>query len=182
VGANALAPEPPTRAELHAAILAARPDVARFAAHLSATAEDAEDVAQEACLRALDSADRLDDIGRVRPFLFTVVRHLVLDRARHAAHPSHPREGLPAAGVPSRAPALDEAAAATERSAIVRAALARLPEQQRTALILHRFHGLPHEEIAEILGTTPASSRASLHLGLRRLKEMLARRLSEWDR
>ncbi|MBI1852517.1 MAG: sigma-70 family RNA polymerase sigma factor [Planctomycetes bacterium] len=182
MGANILTPSPLERAELHAAILAARPAVARFAAHLVGPGEDDEDIAQEACLRALDASARIRDVGRVRPFLFKVARNLVLDRARHVAHPSHPREMLPPDALESRAPAVDEALAQSERATIVRAALARLPELQRTALILHRFHGLGHDEIAEILGTTPGSSRASLHLGLRRLREMLRHRMPEWDR
>ena len=51
-----------------------------------------------------------------------------------------------------------EALLRTERARQVRAAIARLPRKQRTALVLRVYRELPHEEIAAIVGSSVVAS------------------------
>jgi RNA polymerase sigma-70 factor (subfamily 1) len=68
----------------------------------------------------------------------------------------------------------DDKAEAIERGARLAEALAQLPERERTALILQRFHGWPLARIAEHLEGT-VGSVAGLHArGLKRLRELLS--------
>jgi RNA polymerase sigma-70 factor (ECF subfamily) len=52
-------------------------------------------------------------------------------------------------------------------------ALARLPQQQREAVILHYLQGLPLAEVARQLGRSEASAAGLLYRGLKKLRELL---------
>lgn len=60
-----------------------------------------------------------------------------------------------------------------ERAEEVRAAIARLPKKQRAALILRIYHDLPHDEIAEIVGTSVGAVKANFFHALANLKKLL---------
>jgi RNA polymerase sigma-70 factor (ECF subfamily) len=55
----------------------------------------------------------------------------------------------------------------------VRAALAALPESQRTVIHLHRYEGMTFPEIAEVLGTTPGAVKLRAFRGYETLREKL---------
>ena len=55
----------------------------------------------------------------------------------------------------------------------MRAALDRLPERQRAAVVLRFFDGLPMREIAEILGCEPVTARTQVFRGLQRLGALM---------
>jgi RNA polymerase sigma-70 factor (ECF subfamily) len=61
-----------------------------------------------------------------------------------------------------------------ERAAIVKAAIARLPEKQRATLILRVYHELPHEEIAQVLGSSVGAVKANFFHALQNLKRLLS--------
>jgi RNA polymerase sigma-70 factor, ECF subfamily len=68
-----------------------------------------------------------------------------------------------------------------ERDALVRTeveraerALAQLPEKQRLAVSLRVYQGLSHREIAKVLGSSEGAARVNYHLGIKRLRELLA--------
>ena len=67
-------------------------------------------------------------------------------------------------------------ASAAELAAEIDAALAALPDDQRTAMILRRYDEMPYEEIAEILGTTVPAVKSLLF----RARETLRRKLKDW--
>jgi RNA polymerase sigma-70 factor (ECF subfamily) len=60
-----------------------------------------------------------------------------------------------------------------ETSALVRAAIAKLPRKQRATLILRAYHELPHEEIARILGSSVGAVKANFFHALANLKKVL---------
>ena len=60
-----------------------------------------------------------------------------------------------------------------ERAAEVRAAIARLPRKQRAALILRVYHELPHEAIAEIVGSSVGAVKANFFHALANLRKLL---------
>jgi RNA polymerase sigma factor (sigma-70 family) len=61
-----------------------------------------------------------------------------------------------------------------ERAVRVRAAIARLPRKQRATLILRMYHDLPHQQIAEILGTSVGAAKVNFFHALAALKKQLA--------
>lgn len=60
-----------------------------------------------------------------------------------------------------------------ERIQKVRAAIAALPEEQRTAVILHRYEGLSYQQIAEVMGCSVAAVEARLHRAKQKLFRLL---------
>ena len=61
-----------------------------------------------------------------------------------------------------------------ERIKQVRQALARLPEDQRAAIVLHRYEGLTYAEIAEVMGCSVAAIESRLHRAKKKLYQSLA--------
>ena len=55
----------------------------------------------------------------------------------------------------------------------MRAAIARLPERQRTTVILKLYHDLTHEEVARILGSSVGTVKANLFHALNNLRKAL---------
>ena len=62
-----------------------------------------------------------------------------------------------------------------ERASRVRAALDRLPERQKAALVLLRFEGLSYREIAGVLGCSVPAVESLVHRGMQALKKKLSR-------
>jgi len=56
---------------------------------------------------------------------------------------------------------------------MVRAALSRLPETQRTVIHLHRYEGMTFSEIARVLGTTPGAVKLRAFRGYETLRVQL---------
>ncbi len=120
-------------------------------------AELAEDLAQETFVKAWRALDRLelDDGGeaRRRAWLYTIAHNAIADHARRQRRVRllsldaipHLGAGNPAADVARREP--------------LQQALARLTDDQREILLLFSHEGLAAEEVAQILGITPAAAR-----------------------
>ncbi|RMG08988.1 MAG: RNA polymerase sigma factor [Planctomycetota bacterium] len=71
--------------------------------------------------------------------------------------------------------AVDPGAEALDRelAARVRAAVERLPDRQRMAILLNKFEGLGYAEVGERLGLSPAATKSLLHRARMALKSML---------
>jgi RNA polymerase sigma-70 factor (ECF subfamily) len=138
-----------------ALVAAHRAAVVRYLARYTGDPDLAEDLAQETFVRLRDRppADRSEP----RRWLFTVATNLARD-----AHRTAQRRGELARAGADRLPVADpppDPAAAMEREEIgrrVRAALATLPERDRTILLM-REEGFTHREIADAVGTTTKS-------------------------
>ena len=145
--------------------------VLALAARLLGDRAAAEDVAQEAFLRVWRHAGswRAGE-ARFATWLHRVTVNLCQDRRRRrreapletAADPPSPEPG-PEAALQRRAVA-----------ARVEAALAALPERQRTALVLCHYQELSNAEAAQLLGVTVEALESLLARGRRRLREILA--------
>lgn len=144
----------------------------------------AEDLVQEAFLRVYRHAGKWEPTAKFSTWLYTVASNLCLNYKRDQARnklrlvsgneDDNPLERLAAAEEPEV-----EAMDAEERSAIVRAAIAELPENQRMALILSRYENKPYDEIAKILGTTEAAVKSLNSRARATLREKLAKLLDE---
>jgi RNA polymerase sigma-70 factor (ECF subfamily) len=135
--------------------------------------EEAEDVLQEVFLQVWRRAGDFDEArGRAFTWLVTIARSRALDRLRSAG--SRARLGEEAAQIP-RDDVADAAqdALKSEAGAIVRRALAELPEEQRTALFLAYFEGLTQTEIAARLGDPLGTVKTRMRSGMIKLREIL---------
>jgi RNA polymerase sigma-70 factor (ECF subfamily) len=134
---------------------------------------DAEDVAQEALLRAYRRFDRLRDPQRFRGWLVRIVFRLALDRARSAKR-RELRETEWAQ--PARRPApptAEDLAASSEFQAHLDRAMDALPEKLRLALLLSAMEGHTLEEVAAMLGLPVGTVKSRMFAGRKKLAEKL---------
>ncbi|MHB8418759.1 MAG: RNA polymerase sigma factor [Myxococcales bacterium] len=136
--------------------------------------EEARDAAQEAFVRAFESRRSYDSALAFRPWLLRIARNHCLDLRRRARiRPEAP--GLDAeADAPDRAAlAADEGIERAQGQARLRAALARLPAEQREALVLFHQDELSYREIAAVLDVPLGTVMTWLHRARRRLRDEL---------
>lgn len=126
------------------------PRAYRHAARVIGDRAEAEDIAQEAMLRLWRAAATWQSNGsaRVSTWLHKVVANLAVDRLRRAGRSVGLNDGDdPVDDGPGAEARLQQA----DRMAALDAALSRLPERQRQAVVLRHIEGLSNPEIAEIL-------------------------------
>lgn len=141
---------------------------------LGGDAAAAADVAQEAFVRAYQHAGAFDPgRGTVRAWLFTLARRRALDELRRRRrHQTVPLESAPAP-LSAADPGAAEQMAASETGREIATAVASLPEDQRTAVILSEYHGLAHGEIAAVLGCSAKSVESRLYRARQTLRGKL---------
>ncbi len=132
--------------------------------------EDAEDVAQEALVRAHRNFHRLRDRERFRAWLVRVAWRLAIDRQR--ARGRQQRRDL-AAGAPPASPSVEDLAAWREFGEHLHRAMDELPEKLRLALVLAAVEGYNMREAAGLLGVPEGTVRSRLHAARKRLAERL---------
>jgi RNA polymerase sigma factor (sigma-70 family) len=127
--------------------------------------EDAQDAGQEVFVRLHKYLHRFDDAREFAPWLYRVTVNVCRDIGRKRV----PQQGLdPDSADPGRGP--EHLARSAEQRRILQAALGRLSERQRAALVLRDLEGLPTREVARILKTSEATVRS--HLSAARLTIM----------
>jgi RNA polymerase sigma-70 factor (ECF subfamily) len=131
--------------------------------------EKAEDAAQEAFLKILDAAARYEPSARFTTYLYNVVWHICVDSYRRKRPARMPDE----VALASDAPLPEHAVETDEKVNRVRAAVDRLPQRQRMALILKHYEEKSYDEIAEILECTSRAVDSLLVRARRALAELL---------
>lgn len=134
---------------------------------------DAEDVAQEALLRAYQSFDRLRDRNRFSGWLVRISFRLALDRLRSAKRRER-RDALwcQPAHLPPPATAEDVAASNQFQGHLERA-LEELPEKLRLVLLLSAMDGYTIEEIARMIGVPLGTVKSRIFIARKKLAEKL---------
>jgi RNA polymerase sigma-70 factor (ECF subfamily) len=134
---------------------------------------DAEDVAQEALLRAYRNFDRLRDRNRYRAWLVRISFRLALDRLRSAKRReqrdvlwSQPAHRPPAATA-------EDLAASSEFQVHLDRSLAELPEKLRLVLLLAAMEGHTIDEIASVLGIPVGTVKSRIFVARKQLAEKL---------
>ena len=131
---------------------------------------DAEDVAQEAFVRAYRNFSELRDRERFRAWLARTAWRLAIDRQRSAMR--RQRRELAAASEFSL-PSVEEAAAQREFQGRLAEAVDALPEKLRRVVILAAVEGYDMRETASLLGLPAGTVRSRLH----RARKLLAEKL-----
>ena len=134
----------------------------------------AEDVAQEALTRAWRNAAAYDPRrGAVATWLLTITRNLAIDALRlRRAQPTDP-EALVALEVPSSAGDPVEITTSKDDAGRIRAAVGRLPIDQRRALVLAAFYGRTAKEISVAEDIPLGTAKTRIRSGLLKLRAML---------
>ncbi|QYX58527.1 RNA polymerase sigma factor [Roseovarius sp. SCSIO 43702] len=142
------------------------PRVLAHAARLLGQRAEAEDVAQEAMLRLWRKAPEWEPGGaRVSTWLYRVVANLCADRTRRAREVALEAAPEPRDGAPTVVARME----AEDRAAALQAALMRLPERQREAVVLRHIEGLGNGEIARIMETSIEAIESLIARGKRAL-------------
>jgi RNA polymerase sigma-70 factor, ECF subfamily len=131
---------------------------------LTGDLQEADDLAQEALLRAYERWGRVGSMDSPAGYVYRTALNLHRSRLRALV--------VRARSVFAAVPA-DDLSAAVATSQDVQRALAQLPRGQQEALILIEWLGLGSEEAGRVLGIDASSVRGRLHRGRASLREML---------
>jgi RNA polymerase sigma-70 factor (sigma-E family) len=157
------------RAEAEAAFTAyvqeRRASLYATAYHLTGDRFAAEDLLQSALFSTYRAWDRISDKAAVGGYLRRTMTNLHISAWRRRKLNEYPTEELP-----ETVGDTDEMGG-TELRAVLWQALARLPEQQRTMLVLRYYEGRTDPEIADILNISVGTVKSSIWRSLRRLRE-----------
>ena len=137
--------------------------------------EEAADALQDALLKAYRSAAGYRGEAAVTTWLHRIVVNACLDRVRRRqARPTVPLPGESLEEDGHRRPDPASPIIDHDTHLVVREALARLPEEQRAALILVDVQGYPVAEVAVILGVAEGTVKSRCSRGRARLAVMLS--------
>ncbi|QTE00516.1 SigE family RNA polymerase sigma factor [Streptomyces cyanogenus] len=154
-----------TEAEFTAYVQERRASLYATAYHLTGDRYEAEDLLQSALFSTYKAWDRISDKAAVGGYLRRTMTNLHISAWRRRKLNEYPTEELP------ETPGETDAMRGTELRAVLWQALARLPELQRTMLVLRYYEGRTDPEIAEILGISVGTVKSSIWRSLRRLRE-----------
>lgn len=141
--------------------------------------QEAEDVLQEVFLQVWRRAGDFDEArGRAFTWLVTIARSRALDRLRTTGARARLTEQVAQSPDDEVGDAAQDAMK-SEAAAVVRQALAALPEEQRRTLFLAYFEGLTQTEIAARLGDPLGTVKTRIRSGLIALRELMRARSRE---
>jgi RNA polymerase sigma-70 factor (ECF subfamily) len=151
------------------AVLAAVPSLRAFAISLSGNVDRADDLVQETLLRALANIDSFQPGTNMSAWLFTILRNLFRSEYRKRRREVEDGDGSYAETLKSQ----PEQSSRVEFEEF-RTALAKLPPDQREALILVGASGFSYEEAAEICGCAVGTIKSRVNRARGRLADLLS--------
>jgi len=156
------------------------PALLRFTDRLLSDRGQAEEVTQEVFVKVISRAHQYDGRAEVSSWLFAIAANACRDRRRRDRRaPVVPIDALPEPT--ARGEGVERILIDRERREAVRRALAELSEEQREALVLARYHGLPYAEIAEILGITVGAVKTRIFRAVETLKARFSEGAVSWN-
>jgi len=140
--------------------------------------EDARDVCQETFLRAFRALGGFRGQAKFSSWLYRIALNLCRDwvrRQRRTPVVPLPEDVDVIELAASREPTepIEDLVARRDLTRAVEKAMARLPEEQRTAIILKEYHGLTFQEIADLVGCPLSTVKTRLYQGLTVLRRDL---------
>jgi RNA polymerase sigma-70 factor (ECF subfamily) len=153
-------------------LVALLPRLRRFAYALSGSLDEAEDIVQSACEKALARSHQFERGSRLDSWMFQIVRTTWIDKVRYRRRrdtTSDP-EMLENLRFDAR---IEEQTEAREQLAIIRKQIATLSEDQRVVLGLVTVDGMSYQEAAEMLGVPIGTIMSRLARARRKLAEVI---------
>ncbi|MGY2046782.1 NepR family anti-sigma factor [Methylobacterium sp. JK268] len=154
--------------EFRAGLLSALPSLRAFALSLTNNAARADDLVQDTILRAWQNQHRFQPGTNLNAWLFTILRNAFYSEQRKRTREVQDEDGAYAARLftaPDQGHRLDVQD--------LRAGLAKLPPDQREALILVGAEGLSYEEVARICGVAIGTIKSRVNRARNRLADLL---------
>jgi RNA polymerase sigma-70 factor (ECF subfamily) len=151
--------------------------------HLVGSADEAEDLAQEAFLRVYRARKKYRPRSKFSTWLFTIANNLALNalrsRSRKPAVPLDVRDSGPLGPRPAEQLVKDKATAPSgqlrrkELVDVINRALENLNERQRMAVVLNKFEDMNYADIAEVMGLTTQAVKSLLSRARTNLRQEL---------
>ena len=140
--------------------------------------EDARDVAQETFLRAFRALKGFKGQAKFSSWLYRITLNLCRDWIRREKRTpiAQTPEGIDLvelAGEETPSESIEQLIGRRQLGRAVSKAMALLPEEQRTAIILKEYHGLTFQEIAELLDCPLSTVKTRLYQGLSVVRKQL---------
>jgi RNA polymerase sigma-70 factor, ECF subfamily len=145
-----------------------RPRLHRYAARMTGSAVDGDDVVQETLVKALESPPDIDNFSLLERWLIRVTHNTAIDFLRRRARQdaSHATEDLDMIIDPSASVDTGDTALASLRTFM------RLPALQRSTVIFKDVLGYSLDEVAEFTGNSIPAVKSALQRGRGRLQEL----------
>ena len=147
---------------------------------------DAEDLCQETFLRLVKEKKKYQVSGNFKTWIFRIALNLCRDRLRRKKFRSHRSIDAPSLSqngtknefeniLSDPAPDQIDCMEKNEMKVLIQKAFAKLPEKQRTVVILKEYQALKFSEIAEIMKTPLGTIKSLNHRGRQKLKKILTK-------
>lgn len=152
----------------------------RLAYRMTSNEQDAEDVVQEAFLRAFRRLDQYDGRARFSSWLFRITANCAYDvlRARKRREEEPWPEVLDGSETPvdfpTADPAPDRLMLSTEIRRRVGLAMSRMSAQEKAAFVLRHFEGMSTTEIGAVLELEASAAKQSVLRAVRKVRQVLA--------
>ena len=143
----------------------------RLAYRMTGRPEDAEDVVQEAFVRAFKQIDRFEARSNFGTWLYRIAFNCAVDYTRTRQHRDRPEslDVLEGRAPDTKAPGADDLVFATEIDGSIQRALLELSAQERAAFLMRHYQGCTIEEICQALDL---KTNAAKHAVFRAVKKM----------
>jgi RNA polymerase sigma-70 factor (ECF subfamily) len=155
--------------QIRDAILKTVPNLRAFAVSLSGNVDRADDLVQETLLRAFAKIDTFQPGTNLSAWLFTILRNQFRSEYRKRRREVEDSDGKYSEKLKSQPEQIGKI-----EFAELRRALAKLPDDQREALILVGASGFSYEETAEICGCAVGTIKSRVNRARTRLAELMA--------
>ena len=147
----------------------------RYFVSMSNHREQAEDLVQEVFFRMLRYRTSYDPAQSFTAWMYQIARNAGVDQVRK-------RNSTPVVDIDtfvdrraelvSSAPGPEESASHVQDLALLRRAMDQLPEDKREILVLSRFQGMKHEDIATVLGCEVGTVKVRVYRAIRALEQI----------
>lgn len=155
------------------------PALLRFTDRMLSDRGAAEEVTQEVFVKVITRAHQYDGRAGVASWLFAIAANACRDKRRRDRRAAVvPLEAAPEPR--SRAEGIEATLISEQRRKAVRLALANLSEEQREALVLARYHGMPYAEIARTLGISVGAVKTRIFRAVEILKAHFSEGEHSW--
>jgi RNA polymerase sigma-70 factor (ECF subfamily) len=135
----------------------------------------AMDVCQQSFVTVHRKLSSLEDAAKFKFWLYrTVVNHCHMESRKRKSR-ANLKDKITQFRVTARQERPDEIYHRNERSKMVLDALQKIPEEQRTVIIMKEYEELTFREIAETLGISEGTAKSRLYYGLKNLRKVLTR-------
>ena len=140
-----------------------------YAMTLTGNADSGLDVLQDAWLKVFRNIRKLKDPGALRPWLYSIVHGIAVDRIRKSSRRGKAEQSQYEEFVEAEEPSF-----ANEDATAIHRALSEISLPHREVLVLHFLDELSIAEIAEVVGCSEGTVKSRMHYAKRAMKEILS--------